>query len=142
MGQIINTLFKKLLSKIITIVTYFHTKILSLNDSYELYLSDKQLHFYVVAILGLLLLLCLYPLFLYLVKRKKTLYITWFYVFTFLLAFTSLIEAGQKLTGTGEMDYMDTLAGILGFIGVSIIVFIIRWIYLLIRKFIGGKRDD
>ena len=142
MGQIINTLFKKLLSKIITIVTYFHTKILSLNDSYELYLSDKQLHFYVVAILGLLLLLCLYPLFLYLVKRKKTLYITWFYVFTFLLAFTSLIEVGQKLTGTGEMDYMDTVAGISGFIGVSIIVFIIRWIYLLVRKFIGGKRDD
>ena len=142
MGQIINTLFKKLLNKIITIVTYIHAEILSLNDSYELYLSDKQLHFYVVALLGLLLLLCLYPLFLYLVKRKKTLYITWFYVFTFLLAFTSLIEVGQKLTGTGEMDYMDTLAGILGFIGVSIIVFVIRWIYLLIRRFIGGKRDD
>ena len=47
MGQIINTLFKKLLNKIITIVTYFHAEILSLNDSYELYLSDKQLHFYV-----------------------------------------------------------------------------------------------
>ena len=142
MGQIINSIFKNILNKIITIITYFHTKILSLNDSYELYLSDKQLHFYVVAVLGLLLLLCLYPLFLYLVKRKKTLYITWFYVFTFLLAFTSLIEVGQKLTGTGEMDYMDTLAGILGFIGVSIIVFVIRWIYLLIRRFIGGKRDD
>lgn len=142
MGQIINSIFKKLLNKIITIITYFHTKILSLNDSYELYLSDKQLHFYVVAVLGLLLLLCLYPLFLYLVKRKKTLYITWFYVFTFLLAFTSLIEVGQKLTGTGEMDYMDTLAGILGFIGVSIIVFVIRWTYLLIRRFVGGKRDD
>lgn len=136
------SIFKNILNKIITIITYFHTKILSLNDSYELYLSDKQLHFYVVAVLGLLLLLCLYPLFLYLVKRKKTLYITWFYVFTFLLAFTSLIEVGQKLTGTGEMDYMDTLAGILGFIGVSIIVFVIRWIYLLIRRFIGGKRDD
>ena len=142
MGQIINRIFKNILNKIITIITYFHTKILSLNDNYELYLSDKQLHFYVVALLGLLLLLCLYPLFLYLVKRKKTLYITWFYVFTFLLAFTSLIEVGQKLTGTGEMDYMDTLAGILGFIGVSIIVFVIRWIYLLIRRFIGGKRDD
>lgn len=136
------SIFKNILNKIITIITYFHTKILSLNDSYELYLSDKQLHFYVVAVLGLLLLLCLYPLFLYLVKRKKTLYITWFYVFTFLLAFTSLIEVGQKLTGTGEMDYMDTFAGILGFIGVSIIVFVIRWIYLLIRRFIGGKRDD
>ena len=142
MWKIINSIFRKIIKKVITIVTYFHTEILSLNDSYELYLSDKQLHFYVVAVLGLLLLLCLYPLFLYLVKRKKTLYITWFYVFTFLLAFTSLIEVGQKLTGTGEMDYMDTLAGILGFIGVSIIVFVIRWIYLLIRRFIGGKRDD
>lgn len=78
MWKIINSIFRKIIKKVITIVTYFHTEILSLNDSYELYLSDKQLHFYVVAVLGLLLLLCLYPLFLYLVKRKKTLYITWF----------------------------------------------------------------
>ena len=134
--------FSKIISKIITVVTYLHTEILGLNDSYELYLSDKELHFYVVAIFGFILLVVLFPLFNYLVKRKKTLYITWIYVFTFLLAFTLLIEVGQKLSGTGDMDYMDTVAGLVGFLLVSLIVFILRWLFMFIRFLFGGKSSD
>ena len=134
--------FSKIISKIITVVTYLHTEILGLNDSYELYLSDKELHFYVVAIFGFILLVVLFPLFNYLVKRKKTLYITWIYVFTFLLAFTLLIEVGQKLSGTGDMDYMDTIAGLVGFLLVSLIVFILRWLFMFIRFLFGGKSSD
>lgn len=134
--------FSKIINKIITVVTYLHTEILGLNDSYELYLSDKELHFYVVAIFGFILLVVLFPLFNYLVKRKKTLYITWIYVFTFLLAFTLLIEVGQKLSGTGDMDYMDTIAGLVGFLLVSLIVFILRWLFMFIRFLFGGKDND
>ena len=134
--------FSKIISKIITVVTYLHTEILGLNDSYELYLSDKELHFYVVAIFGFILLVVLFPLFNYLVKRKKTLYITWIYVFTFLLAFTLLIEVGQKLSGTGDMDYMDTIAGLVGFLLVSLIVFVLRWLFMFIRYLFGGKSSD
>ena len=134
--------FSKIISKIITIVTYLHTEILGLNDSYELYLSDKELHFYVVAIFGFILLVVLFPLFNFLVKRKKTLYITWIYVFTFLLAFTLLIEVGQKLSGTGDMDYMDTIAGLVGFLLVSLIVFILRWLFMFIKFLFGGKSSD
>ena len=78
----------------------------------------------------------------FLVKRKKTLYITWIYVFTFLLAFTLLIEVGQKLSGTGDMDYMDTVAGLVGFLLVSLIVFILRWLFMFIRFLFGGKSSD
>ena len=134
--------FSKIISKIITVVTYLHTEILGLNDSYELYLSDKELHFYVVAIFGFILLVVLFPLFNFLVKRKKTLYITWIYVFTFLLAFTLLIEVGQKLSGTGDMDYMDTVAGLVGFLLVSLIVFILRWLFMFIKFLFGGKSSD
>ena len=134
--------FSKIISKIITVVTYLHTEILGLNDSYELYLSDKELHFYVVAIFGFILLVVLFPLFNFLVKRKKTLYITWIYVFTFLLAFTLLIEVGQKLSGTGDMDYMDTIAGLVGFLLVSLIVFILRWLFMFIKFLFGGKSSD
>ena len=134
--------FSKIISKIITVVTYLHTEILGLNYSYELYLSDKELHFYVVAIFGFILLVVLFPLFNFLVKRKKTLYITWIYVFTFLLAFTLLIEVGQKLSGTGDMDYMDTVAGLVGFLLVSLIVFILRWLFMFIKFLFGGKSSD
>ena len=126
-------MFRDFLANMVRVVTYLHTRILGLNDSYELYLSDKELHFYVVAITGVLLILVLYPLFRYLVKRNKTLYIVWIYVFTFLFAFTLLIEIGQRLTGTGMMDYMDTVAGLVGFMLASFGVFVIRWIYMFIK---------
>ena len=87
----------------------------------------------------------LYPLFRYLVKRNKTLYIVWIYVFTFLFAFTLLIEIGQRLTGTGMMDYMDTVAGLVGFLLASCVVFVIRWVYLFIKwavKKIGERNSD
>ena len=138
-------MFRDFLANMVRVVTYLHTRILGLNDSYELYLSDKELHFYVVAITGVLLILVLYPLFRYLVKRNKTLYIVWIYVFTFLLAFTLLIEIGQRLTGTGMMDYMDTVAGIVGFLLASAIVFVIRWIYMFIKwviKKVKESRND
>ena len=134
--------FRKALGNIVRIVTYLHTKILGLNDSYEFYLSDKELHFYVVALTGVLLIVVLYPLFRYLVKHNKTLYIVWIYVFTFLLAFTLLIEIGQALTGTGMMDYMDTVAGLVGFMLASFWVFVIRWIYMFIKWVIRKFRDN
>ena len=138
-------MFRDFLAHVVRFVTYLHTRILGLNDSYELYLSDKELHFYVVAITGVLLILVLYPLFRYLVKRNKTLYIVWIYVFTFLFAFTLLIEIGQRLTGTGMMDYMDTVAGLVGFLLASFVVFVIRWIYMFIKwavKKIGERHSD
>ena len=138
-------MFRDFLTNVVRIVTYLHTRILGLNDSYELYLSDKELHFYVVAITGVLLILVLYPLFRYLVKRNKTLYIVWIYVFTFLFAFTLLIEIGQRLTGTGMMDYMDTVAGLVGFLLASFVVFVIRWVYMFIKwavKKIGERHSD
>ena len=138
-------MFRTFLAHVVRFVTYMHTKILGLNDSYEFYLSDKELHFYVVAITGVLLIIVLYPLFKFLVKRNKTLYIVWIYVFTFLLAFTLLIEIGQRLTGTGMMDYMDTVAGIVGFLLASAIVFVIRWIYMFIKwviKKVKESRND
>lgn len=135
-------MFRYFLANVVRFVTYLHTRILGLNDSYEFYLSDKELHFYVVAITGVLLIIVLYPLFKFLVKRNKTLYIVWIYVFTFLLAFTLLIEIGQQLTGTGMMDYMDTVAGIVGFLLASLMVFFVRWIYMFIKWVIRKVKES
>ena len=146
MGSLLRYLtkiFKDIIVKAVSLVTYMHGRILGINDSNELFLSDKELHFYTVAVFGVILLFCLYPLFRYMVKRNKTLLITWIFVFVFLVGFTLLIEVGQKLTGTGDMDYLDTMAGLLGFIVVSVVLLIVREIWLLIRLlFIKGKKNS
>ena len=136
-------IFKKIIVKAVSLVTYMHERIMGINDSNELFLSDKELHFYTVAIFGVLLLFCLYPLFRYMVKRNKTLLITWLFVFVFLVGFTLLIEVGQKLTGTGDMDYLDTVAGLMGFVLASIIILVIRGFWLLIKMLLGkGNSHD
>ena len=146
MGSLLRYLtkiFRDIIVKVVSLVTYMHGRILGINDSNELFLSDKELHFYTVAIFGVILLFCLYPLFRYMVKRNKTLLITCIFVFVFLVGFTLLIEVGQKLTGTGDMDYLDTMAGLLGFIIASVILLIIREIWLLLRLlFDKGKRNS
>ena len=134
-------IFKKIIVKAVSLVTYMHERIMGINDSNELFLSDKELHFYTVAIFGVLLLFCLYPLFRYMVKRNKTLLITWLFVFVFLVGFTLLIEVGQKLTGTGDMDYLDTVAGLMGFVLASIIILVIRGLWLLIKMLFGKENS-
>ena len=146
MGSLLRYLtkiFKDIIVKVVSLVTYMHGRILGINDSNELFLSDKELHFYTVVVFGVILLFCLYPLFGYMVKRNKTLLITWIFVFVFLVGFTLLIEVGQKLTGTGDMDYLDTVAGLMGFIVASVVLLIVREIWLLIRLlFNKGKKNS
>ena len=40
---------------IIDIITYFHTYFLSLNDSYEANFTDKQLHFIIIGVIGMIM---------------------------------------------------------------------------------------
>ena len=56
-----------------------HDVLMTLNDSYETMLSDKELHFIVIGVLGMALLLVIFPLFKALSKHH-VLVIAWIYV--------------------------------------------------------------
>lgn len=127
---------REVLNKTMIFVSMVHEKILTLNDEYELYLSDKVLHFIVIGLLGLGLVFVIQPIFKMLAKRNHILVITWIYVFTVIIVLTFSIEIGQKLTHTGTMDFYDTAFGILGFLFIFAIFAIIRGIFIGIAKII------
>lgn len=134
-----------LLYKLIEIITGIHEQILSWNDSYEYNLSDKQLHFIVVGVLGMALFILIHPLFRFLAKRNMTIAISWIYVVTLLLVITFSIEIGQRITKTGYMDFRDIMYGMGGFFLVFGIFFVIRCIVLLIARAVakdGAKEDQ
>lgn len=136
---------KEFLYWIIYQISKVHNFIISLNDNYETYFTDKQLHFLVIGILGMAMILVIYPLFKWLAKKNKTLVIAWIYVFTVILVITFAIEIGQKVTGTGAMEFADIVYGVFGFIVMFAIFAIIRWIYLGIKYLIKkkyGKQDE
>lgn len=117
-----------------------HDKVLELNDSYELFLTDKQLHFVLMGLLGMGLLLVIYPLFIALSKRH-VLTIAWIYVFTVLFVFSFAIEIGQGITGTGNMDLDDVISGLAGFMLLFLIFAALRALILGITHLFFGDRE-
>ncbi|MDD6857123.1 hypothetical protein ACTNBM_00410 [Lachnospiraceae bacterium HCP1S3_C3] len=116
---------------IVEIIAKIHNKILTFNDSCETVLDDKQLHFLVIGILGMFLLMIIYPLFKAL-SKNHILVITWIYVFTVIIVITFAIEIGQKVTGTGNMEFADILSGVAGFLAMFIVFAIVRWLFHMI----------
>ena len=131
-------MLKELLYQAVDWVAMVHDKIGRLNDHFEGTLSDKQLHFLVIGILGLLLVFMLHPIFLHLTKTNHVMIITWIYLFTLILVITFAVEIGQRLTKTGEMEFADIVFGVGGFIVMFAVFALIRagvmWIIRQSRK--------
>ena len=124
-----------LLYRMIYNVAQIHEELLRINDSSELFLSDKELHFVVMGLLGMGLLLVIYPLFLILSKHN-VLTIAWIYVFTVMVVISFAIEIGQGFTGTGNMDMDDIISGLAGFMLMFFIFAAVRLVLMLICRFI------
>lgn len=120
-----------------------HNAILSINDSFEYNFTDKELHFIVIGLIGMLLIFGIYPLFKLLAKTGHVMVIAWIYVFTVILVLTFAIEIGQRISGSGTMDFADIVFGVVGFIAMFMVFAIIRGIIhgiiKLIRRF--GRRN-
>lgn len=130
---------KKIVDLLIDIIYKTHTYFLSMNDSFEAQLSDKQLHFLIIGLLGIGMLLVIYPLFKWMAKKNLTVLISWLYVFTVLVVITFAIEIGQWYSHTGEMDFNDILAGLVGYFAMSFIFLLVVAIIELIKSIFKKK---
>ena len=127
---------KALLYYLVEKIALVHSYILKLNDRYEYNFNDKQLHFLVIGLLGLGLVFLIFPIFKALAKRGHILTITWIYVFTLIVVITFAIEIGQKISGTGSMEFADIAFGIVGFLLMFAVYAIVRGIIAGIIKLI------
>lgn len=130
-----------LLYKMIYWVARVHDHILSINDSGGYYFTDKQLHFIVIGVLGLLMIFVVYPIFKLLAKYDHIMVIAWIYVFTLLIVITFSIEIGQWLSGTGQMEMGDVVYGLAGFLVMFFIFALIRGIYHAIIGIFTRKEE-
>ncbi|MBO7450556.1 MAG: hypothetical protein J6U54_09320 [Clostridiales bacterium] len=106
---------KEMLREIADSMNFAHDGIQKINSEYTDF-NDKQLHFLVIGILGLLTMILIYPLFKWLSKKGHVLTLTLIYVTTIMTVLTVAIEIGQKVTNGGAMDIYDVLYGMLGFV--------------------------
>ena len=124
-------IMERMLEGMVIFIAKIHNYILSLNDAYEKNFTDKQLHFLVIGILGMLILMVIYPLF-KLLSENHILAIAFIYVFTVIVVITFAIEIGQKISDSGTMDFADIVFGIAGFLLMFVIFAVIRQIFLAI----------
>lgn len=132
---------KEFLYLIVEIIAKIHNRIMQLNNAYEYDFTDKELHFIVIGILGMVCIFCVYPIFKWLAKNNHVMVIAWIYVFTLIIVITFAIEIGQKVTHTGNMDFADIVFGIVGFMVLFFVFSIIRAIYHAIIKGIKKLAD-
>ena len=131
-------MLKELLYQAVDWIASVHDSINQLNNKFEGTLSDKQLHFLVIGLLGMLLIFFFFSLFRHLAKTNHVMIITWIYVFTLILVITFAVEIGQRLTKTGDMEFADIVSGVGGFVVMfavfAVIRAAVRWAARRIRR--------
>ena len=131
---------KELLDWIVGWITKIHHYILGLNDAFEYNFTDKELHFLIIGILGMVFIFAIYPVFRWLANRDHIMTITFIYAFTLIIVITFAIEIGQKVTHTGNMEFADIMMGVLGFVLMYAIFAIVREICKAIVRLIRGSQ--
>ena len=134
---------RDLLYYIVSFFARVHDEVGAYNFASPAPYSDTQLHFIVIGFFSLLMLIVLYPIFLFLVRHKCVALLTWLFAFIFVVFTCFSIEFGQYLTDTGNMELVDVAYGIMGFLtasGVAVLLLLfIKGVIALIRL-IGKKR--
>ena len=131
---------RDLIYQFIMWVARVHDSIIGINDSGEYYLTDKQLHFWVVGLFGMALIILINPVFKGLAENGFTLVVTWIYVFTLVLVITFAVEIGQWYSGTGVMESSDIAYGVSGFLVLFFIYAVLRGLFFAMRSML--KKND
>ena len=125
---------RTLLYLIVEVIAKIHNKLLSLNDAFEYDFTDKELHFLVIGVLGMVMIFVGYPIFKWLAKNNHVMVISWIYVFTLIAVITFAIEIGQKVSNTGAMEFADIMFGLVGFLAMFAIFSFGRGVYHLVQR--------
>jgi hypothetical protein len=102
--------------------------------------TDKELHFWVIGILGIIGLIFVDILFHALAKWSITA-ISFLFTFAMVLVFVFAVEIQQKITGSGNMEFGDAVVSILGFFLFCSFYVVILLVVRGIRKYIKRKED-
>jgi len=132
-----------MLKFITSVMNFFHDNLVRLTHALGLNVNDKQLHFLVIGLLGIILFLVVNKLFKYLIRYSLTA-ISFIYTFTILVVLVFAIEIEQKITGRGHMEFQDIVEGLWGFLVAFAIylgfVIIGRWLKKLFGHRNGSRK--
>lgn len=120
------------------IVNEIHDIIMKAAAQFGLQATDKDLHLWIIGIIGILSFFVVHFVFKQLAKWSIT-SISFIYTFTLILVLVFAIEIQQGITGRGNMEFQDAVVGIYGFLLFFGIYVLYRLIRYGIRRMTGKK---
>lgn len=132
-------MFEMLLREMTLIMAQVHQSIMRLNDGFELSLGDKDWHFIVMALLAMALFFVVHAVFARLAKWSITA-VSFIYVFTVMTVLGFAIEIGQRISGTGQMDFADVVAGLYGVLAFFAVYTVCRLAVMMVSALLGKRK--
>ncbi|WP_045518267.1 hypothetical protein [Neobacillus niacini] len=132
---------KDAIELITEIVNIFHDIIMELTEAFGLEMSDKDLHFWVIGIIGIFTFGITHIIFKAISKWSLTA-ISFLYTFTVLIVFVFAIEIQQKITGRGNMEFADAIVGLYGFIIFFLAFLVLKLFINFISEKINKRKDN
>ena len=132
-------MFEMLLRELTLIMAQVHESLMRLNDGFELSLGDKDWHFIIMALAAMALFFVVHAVFKRLAKWSITA-VSFIYVFTVMTVLGFAIEIGQRISGTGEMDMADVVAGLYGVLAFFAVYTVYRLLMMAVSALIGKHR--
>jgi MFS family permease len=105
-------------------------------------MTDKELHFWVIGLVGIAFFLLVYPVFKWIDKFKfKTTILAFIYTFTVMVVLVFAIEIQQAITNRGQMEFSDAVIGLWGFIVLFFIYSVVAGIIYGFVQFIKRPKN-
>ncbi|MGG1401195.1 hypothetical protein ABE288_25755 [Bacillus salipaludis] len=105
------------------------------SSSLNLSLTDKDLHFWIMGFIGIVVFL--FVLFISKIIVKMPFGITilsFLYTTTFMFVLVFAIEIQQALTNRGNMEFEDAIVGLLGFFAFFLVFVVITFAFFMTRR--------
>ncbi|MBT2616086.1 MULTISPECIES: hypothetical protein [unclassified Bacillus (in: firmicutes)] len=128
---------KEIIQILAEIVNNLHDFILLfVSDTLNSNATDKDLHFWIMGIIGIIIFL--FVLFLSnLIARMRfgITILSFLYTFTVMVVLVFAIEIQQALTSRGNMEFQDAAIGLWGFIVFFMVFAVLSSLFLLVKNF-------
>ncbi|ASK62437.1 hypothetical protein CFK37_09850 [Virgibacillus phasianinus] len=112
----------------------------TLIDMFGLQMTDKELHFWIIGIIGIITFFFVYVCFKIIEAMKWSITILSFiYTFTVMVVLVFAIELQQAVTNRGNMEFADAVMGLWGFLVFFMIYFVLAVIIYIIVKMVKRK---
>jgi hypothetical protein len=125
----------KILKIIAALTNELHDFLIKVSSFFGFDFNDKQLHFIIIAIIGMFIYFAVDKLFKAMSKYSISI-LSFIYTFTVLIVIVFAIEIQQKITRRGNMEFSDIVAGLWGFIVIFAMYMVILNLIRFTNKFI------